>query len=86
MNWNLDLDWIMYWGFEKNVMFQVKPGSSKSDYFGMDESDGLNFIFVDCDKVEPVQLGFTYRSNLLVRPIGVDGGTGTVSYSPSGHE
>ena len=80
-------------GFEKNVVtFEVKPGNTKTDYFGiveskylMDDSDGLNFIFVDCDKVEPVQLGFTYRSNLLVCPIGV-GGMGTVSYSPSGYK
>ena len=52
----------------------------------MDESDGLNLIFVDCEQVEPVQLGFTYRSNLLVCLIGVEGGSGTVSYSLSGHE
>ena len=76
-------------GFEKNIVtFEVKPGTTETDYFGivdseylMDDSDG-----VDCDKVEPVQLGFTYRSNLLVCPIGVEGGTGTVSYSPSAHE
>ena len=44
-------------GFEKNVVtFEVKPGSSKSNYFGiveseylMDDSDGLSFIFVDHD-------------------------------------
>ena len=82
-------------GFGNNVVtFLMKPGALKTDYFGiveseylMDDSDGLNFIFVDCDKVEPVQLGFTYRSNLLVCSIGIEGGTGTVSYSPNkGHE
>ena len=73
--------------------FTVKPGTNKTSYYGiveskylMDESDGLNFIFVDCKQVEPVQLGFTYRSNLLVCLIGVEGGSGTLSYSPSGHE
>ena len=49
-------------------------------------NDGLSFIFVDCDKVEPVQLGFTYRSNLLICLICIEGGMGTVSYSPKGHE
>ena len=74
-------------GFEKNVVeFTVKLGTSKTNLFGIVESEGLNFIFVDCEQVEPVQLGFTYRSNLLVCPIGVQGGSGTVSYSPSGHE
>ena len=80
--------------FEKNIVtFEVKPGSTETDYFriveseySMDDNEGLNFIFVDCDKVDLVQLGFTYRSNLLVCPIGVDGGKGTISYLPSGHE
>ena len=81
-------------GFEKNIgTFEVKPGSIKTDYFRiveseylMDDSEGINFIFVDCDKVEPVQLGFTYRSNLLLCPTGFDGGKGTISYLPSRHE
>ena len=81
-------------GFENNIVeFTVKPGTSKMSYFGieeskyfMDESDSLNFIFVNCEQVEPVQLGFTYRSNVLVCLIGVEGGSGTVSYSPSGYE
>ena len=54
-------------GFEKNIVtFEVKPGTTETDYFGiveseylMDDSDGLNFIFVDC---EPVQLGLPYWS------------------------
>lgn len=73
--------------FEKNVVeFTVKAGTSKISYFRIVESKYLNFIFNDCEQVEPVQLGFTYRSNLLVCPIGVKGGSETVSYSPSGHE
>ena len=63
--------------FEKNVVeFNVEPGTSEKSYFGIIESDGLNFIFVECEQVEPVQLGFTYRSNLFVCSIGVEGGSG----------
>ena len=81
-------------GFEKTIEdMAVEPGNSKTSLFEelqseylIDVCNGLNFIFVDCEQIEPVQLGFSYRNNLLVCPINLGSAGETVSYSPSDHQ
>ena len=76
-------------GFEKTVVDMiVEPGNSKTSSFEelqreylIDISNRLNIIFLDCEQIEPVQLGFCYRNNLLVCPINLGSAGETVLFS-----
>ena len=60
-------------GFDEDVMKQTMPMSTKAVEYGVmngqhvvDKSAGLNFMFVDCNKIENVAVGFEHRQMVLI--------------------
>lgn len=56
----------------------------------IDNSNSLNYMFVDCKQVQPLQMGDFYWQNLLVCPLDVDinvkNDLHNVSYIPTNHK
>ena len=72
---------------DKVVIKQMQSTMTKAVEHGLDKSAGLNFTFINCDKIENVTMGFEHR--LMIGPLkwydlGDDYRIET--YSPLNHE
>ena len=72
-----------------NTTTSVKTEVEYDGLYVMDPSYGLNFMNVDCDSINPVQMGLVYKDSLLLCPVQLPGDINNsnqmVRYSPTNH-